>query len=185
MVSTLLSKDALSHELDKIPRLSLFRKQSIKITIVRLITFLSTRKFFVCPPLGAVAEVVGITGPFKAISKRVLSVCEALVLDIPCLSDEILRTVANVNRGTSMQVARGKEASNLLAEDIYEIEGICYCDEHTDDDTKRGTGFQFFLEKISNIIAGFATTGLALLPCHLENFDIRVFATVINGSSLK
>jgi hypothetical protein len=185
IVSTLLLKDALSHKLDKIPRLSFSCKQSIKITIVQLITFLSTRKFFVCPSLGAVAEVIRITGPFKAIGQRVLSGCEALGLDIPYLYDEILLTVANVNRGTYMQVTRGKEASNLLAHDKDEIERICYCDEHKDDDTKMETGFQYFLEKISNIIAGFATTSLALLPCHLETFDIRVFATVINGSSLK
>jgi hypothetical protein len=176
-------QDALESELILFPGLSLENRRQIKYVIVRLLTFLSTRRCFTAfhhthhTHHTRSPEAASVTGSFPGRGKNIVYICRHLGLDLENLEEEVNFVLRSTDRGFLMSVTRGSEWKLLPQDTIEAIERICDCDR----DEGGGYGSCSSLCGISEIIWGFATTGLALLPCLIEGHSIRVCADAVNG----
>lgn len=172
--------EALNSELDMIPNLPWASRQNVKTAIVDLFTFLSTRECFT-PSQDKSESATRVLGHFSITSARIVSVCRDLGLELDDIENTVRHIINSANRGFLLQPSRGREFEMLPSFVHAELKQNCYCDIH------QGRGKHYghlcTLSKISDIISGFATTALALLPCQLEIEKVRVCARSINGSS--
>jgi hypothetical protein len=174
-------RDALESELMLLRGLSDESKRHVKYTIVRLFTFLSTRKCFTDQHGSPNSEAVKITGSFPGTDRNIVYICRHLGLDLYDLEEEVKLTLRSASAGFLLQKCRGSEWELLPEDTIDELEQLCYCSEHEESQSVGGYGFPCLLRTISDIISGFATTALALLPCLIHHPSIRVCAAAING----
>jgi hypothetical protein len=172
-------QDALQSELILLPDLSPENTCQIKYTIMRLLTFLSTRRCFTATNLTGSSEAAYVTGSLLGRDQNIVSTCRHLGLDLDNLEEEVNFVLRSADTGLLLPVARHSEWELLPQDTIQAIEEICNCNEHGFGD---GHVYCSLLE-ISDIISGFATTGLALLPCLIESHSIRVCAGALNGGS--
>jgi hypothetical protein len=179
--STYLLKDALKSELQLIPGLSYECRREIKCAIIRLFTFLSTRPCFTDKHWITTKEAVKITGSFPAVERNIVAVCQHMGIDLHDLNREVASTLRSAHNGFLLPIKQGSEWELLPKENQTEIESICYCDYHAEEETH--WGYTCHTTTISHIISGFATAALALLPCHFDHPVIRVVAESINGQS--